>query len=120
MIHLEEVILGHPITVTASPAGRDWNVMILGGCAPHVGSVSLAEYKNGEVALRTLLRDTHKDQIVGDEFARTLARQTRSTVCVSCGIHYDGPDNAGLTSIVACTSRLLNTLCEIIKKESTQ
>ena len=120
MIVLSEQVLGHPITVTAAPAGDDWNVTVLGGCTPHVGSVSLAEYLDDGVALRTLLRETHKDQIVGDKFARTLAEQKKCTVCVSCGIHYDRPDSADLTSIVACTSRLLNTLCEIIKKESTQ
>lgn len=120
MIQLQTEILGYSITVTAAPAGIDWNITILGGCSPHVGSVSLAEYNNGEVTLRTLLRDAHKDQIVGDKFARVLAQRTKSTVCVSCGIHYDNPSTADLNTIVAGTDHLLNTLCENIKKESTQ
>lgn len=120
MIQLQDQVLGYPITVTAVPAGSDWNITVLGGCAPHVGSVSLAECENGQVTLRTLLRDTHKDQIVGDKFACTLAQQQQCAVCVSCGIHYDGPGETDLKIIVACTDRLLNTLCQNIKKESTQ
>ena len=110
-IELSRDVLGHPITVTALPAGKDWSVTVLGGCAPHVGSVSLAEYENGEVTLRTFLRDSHKDQVVGDRFARRLAEQGRCTVCVSCGIHYENPNNADLERIVACADALLEELC---------
>ncbi len=116
-IELYRQVLGYPITVTALPAGRDWNVTVLGGCAPHVGSVSLAEYEDGEVRLRTFLRDTHKDQIVGDRFARRLAEQERCTVCVSCGIHYEDPDKADLERIVACTEALLELLCAELGRE---
>lgn len=115
MIELSEQVLGYPITVTAASAGTDWNVIILGGCTPHVGSVSLAEHENGTVTLRTLLRDSHKDQIVGDKFARTLAERFICTVCVSCGIHYDGPDKEELKQIVSCTDTLLEQLCQLIQ-----
>lgn len=115
-IELSRDVLGHPITVTALPAGKDWSVTVLGGCAPHVGSVSLAEYENGEVTLRTFLRDSHKDQIVGDRFARRLAEQGRCTVCVSCGIHYESPDKADLEQIVACADALLDEFCLKIKE----
>lgn len=110
-IELSRDVLGYPITVTALPAGKDWSVTVLGGCAPHVGSVSLAEYGEGGVTLRTLLRETHKDQIVGDCFARRLAERRRCTVCVSCGIHYEDPNKADLEQIVACAHDLLEELC---------
>ena len=114
-IELSREVLGYPISVTALPAGRDWNVIVLGGCAPHVGSVSLAEYERGTVVLRTLLRDSHKDQVVGDRFARRLAELGRCTVCVSCGIHYEGPTRADLEQIVACAEDLLKILCQNVK-----
>ena len=116
-IELDQQGLGYSITVTALPAGRDWSVTVLGGCAPHVGSVSLAEYESGKVKLRTLLRDSHKDQVVGDRFARRLAEQGRCTVCVSCGIHYEDPDKADLERIVACADALLQLLCAEAGKE---
>ena len=114
-IRLCDQILGYPITVTALPAGRDWTVTILGGCQPHVGSVSLAEYGDGAVTLRTLSRTSHKDEVVGDRFAGRLAEQNQCTVCVSCGIHFDGPTQADLEQIVACAEGLLEKLCEAMK-----
>ena len=115
MVEITKEIFDYPITVTATPAGSDWNVIILGGCTPHVGSVSLAEYMDNSVVLRTLMRETHKDQIVGDKFARTLAEQEKCTVCASCGIHYDNADQPQLQQIVAATDELLTKLCEQIK-----
>ena len=114
MIEITKEVFGYPITVTATPAGSDWNVVILGGCTPHVGSVSLAEYQNGTIKLRNLLRDEHKDQIVGDRFAHELAKHCHCAVCVSCGIHFDKPSADDLTKIVFNTDELLNKLCSII------
>lgn len=113
-IKLCDQILGYPIAVTALPAGRDWSVTVLGGCQPHVGSVSLAEYRDGIVTLRTLQRASHKDEIVGDRFARRLAEQCQCTVCVSCGIHFDSPTQADLEQIVTCSEGLLEKLCQMI------
>ncbi len=110
MIKLTASVLGYPITVTAMPAGNDWNIIILGGCTPHVGSVSLAEYENGTVTLRTLLRDTHKDHIIGNRFAQLLSEQEHCTVSVSCGIHYNELIPDDLNKIVACTDQLLSEL----------
>ena len=115
MIELSKDVLGYPITVTAFPAGSDWNILITGGCSPHVGSISLAEFQNDSVALRTLVRDAHKDQIIGDRFAQALALQLRCTVCVSCGIHYDNPSPEDLNQIVFASNSLLCELCEIIQ-----
>lgn len=109
-IELHAQVLGYPITAAAIPAGQDWVVSVLGGCAPHAGSVSLAEYTDGTVVLRSLLRETHKDQIVGDRFARELARQLQCTVSVTCGIHYDNATPEQLKEIVACTEDLLSRL----------
>ena len=114
MIKLTKEILGYPICVTASPAGSDWNITILGGCTPHIGSVSLAEYIDGTVTLRTLQRETHKDKYVSDQFARTLAEQNKCSVCVSCGIHYDNADQKQLQHIIAAAEELLFLLCEQI------
>ncbi len=111
MIELTNSVLGRPITVTAASLGDDWQITIAGGCAPHVGSVSLAEYTDGEVFLRTLERPAHKDQLVGDLFAKTIAAQCKCAVCVTCGIHYDQPSKADLECITACAQDLLSQLC---------
>ena len=108
MIDISREIFGHLIKVSACPAGDDWNIIITGGCSPHVGSVSLAEYQDGTIQLRNLLRDEHKDQLVGDRFAREIALHCRCTACVSCGIHFDGPNADDLKQIVSVTDELLN------------
>lgn len=118
-IELSSQVLGHALTVHALRAGKDWSITILGGCAPHVGSVSLAEYGQGKTELRTLLRDTHKDQVVGDRFARRIAGLTGGNVSVTCGIHYDDPGQAGLEAIVAAADELLDRLCARILQPPT-
>ena len=114
MIEITKEILGFPITVTATPAGSDWNIIVLGGYSPHVGSVSLAEFKDNAVTLRTLVCETHKDHVVGDQFARTIAHKLHCTVCVSCGIHFDNPTAEDLQQIVSTSKTMLDELCNKI------
>ncbi len=109
-IELTRQVLGYPLTVTAIPAGRDWSITILGGCRPHVGSVSLAECSDGTVSLRSWVLPTHQDGIVGELFARRLAQEFHSTVSVTCGIHYEGPSRRDLDHIVSCAEELLEQL----------
>ncbi|MGN0968076.1 MAG: hypothetical protein ACI4O3_02290 [Oscillospiraceae bacterium] len=45
-----------------------------------------------------------------------MAEQGRCTVCVSCGIHYDAPDRAGLDRVVASADALLEELCRKIQE----
>lgn len=116
MIALKKEILGQDIHVEALRAGEDWNVVVYGGCSPHVGSVSLAEYADGEVRLRTLLRKDHKDHIVGEKYARCISMQERCSVCVSCGIHFHNPLPSDLGRIVQCADALLEELCAVISK----
>lgn len=115
-VELCREVLGHHLTVVAMRAGNDWNIVVSGGCAPHVGSVSLAEYVNGTVQLRTLERDLHKDQIVGDRYARCVSLQEKCTVSVSCGIHFHNPSLGDLEQIVACADELLDVLCGRIRE----
>lgn len=103
-------VLGHPITATARWAGADVVVTVLGGCAPHVGSVSMARWIDGEVEVTSLVGEGHKDQLVGEAFARALARKTGATVSVTCGIHYESPGRDGLAAIVACAEGLCKDL----------
>lgn len=115
-IELHREVLGYPLTVIALRAGSDWNIAVSGGCAPHVGSVSFAEYVNDTVRLRTLTRDSHKDQIVGDRYAQRISLQEKCTVNVSCGIHFHDPTLKDLEKIVVCADELLEVLCGEICK----
>ena len=112
-IHVEQTVLNWPISVSLTQSGPDWLVRIAGGCAPHIGSVSVAYVENDEVILEKILLPTHRDDVVGDRFAKVLARRFHATVTVVCGIHYEAPGKEGLRQIVACSESLLQ---EILKK----
>ena len=110
MYHFEQIVLDWPISVELKRYGLDWMVQITGGCAPHIGSVSVGTFADGEVHLRKILLPSHRDDVIGDRFAETLTKQLRTTVSVVCGIHYDMPGKEGLRQIVDCTERLLQEI----------
>ena len=109
-VHYERTVLGHPISATLSDIGEDLLVQVTGGCAPHVGSVSIGYPADGGISTEKLLLPTHRDDVVGDLFARTLAQRLSRKVTVICGIHYDAPGKDGLAQIVACAQALLDDI----------
>ena len=42
--HFEQIVLDWPISVELKRYGLDWMVQITGGCAPHIGSVSVGTF----------------------------------------------------------------------------
>ena len=108
--HFEQIVLDWPISVELKRYGLDWMVQITGGCAPHIGSVSVGTFADGEVHHRKILLPSHRDDVIGERLAESLTNELRSTVCVVCGIHYDMPGKEGLRQIVDCTERLLQEI----------
>lgn len=109
-IVVELTVLGFPLRATALRAGEDWSVLVQGGFGPHIGSVSVARWVDRRVELQRLVGPGHRDDVVGDRFALRLAEGTGHTVCVCCGIHYDGPTKAELAQVVASAEVLLEKL----------
>ena len=103
-------VLGYEIKASLEKIGPDWLVVVNGGCLPHIGSTTIAEYKNGRAELRTILRDTHRDNVVGEIFAREICEKTKETVCVNCGIHYDNVSKEEIMQIVEAAKGLLERL----------
>lgn len=110
----EREVLGFPICVALSGCGNDTLVKITGGCAPHIGSVSVAYLDSGEPALRTLLLPGHRDDVVSDLFAEAIAKKLGATVTVVCGIHYEEPGKEGIEEIMACVRGLLDEVINSI------
>ncbi len=106
--------LGFPINVALSGCGNDTLVKITGGCAPHIGSVSVAYTDSGEPVLRTLLLPGHRDDVVSDMFAEALSKKLGATVTVVCGIHYEEPGKDGLELILARARELLDEVLNSI------
>ncbi|NCB64003.1 MAG: hypothetical protein EOM52_10430 [Clostridia bacterium] len=110
-------VLGYPITASVLYAGDDLCMTILGGCTPHVGSVSVARWEGGAVRVESLIGPGHKDYVVGERFARVLAERGGRAVSVTCGIHYEAPGKDGLAAIVACTEEILKDLLKELDLE---
>lgn len=103
-------VLGFPITAAVTRAGDDLLVQVAGGCREHIGSVSTARFENEELKIDSLLLPHHRDDVVGDKFAKALAERSRATVTVVCGIHFDSPGRDGIREIVECTDSLLEDI----------
>lgn len=104
---IECEVLGRQIEVSAGWRGRDLLVTVTGGDAAHIGSVSVCRMQNGSAALEKIVLPTHRDDVVGDSFAEALARKLETTVCVVCGIHFDGASKQDIAEIANSTNEML-------------
>ena len=103
-------VLDLPVTAAVTRAGDDLLVQVAGGCREHIGSVSTARFENEELKIDSLLLPHHRDDVVGDKFAKALAERSCATVTVVCGIHFDSPGRDGIREIVECTDSLLEDI----------
>ena len=94
-IFIETVIAGCPVTCTVVPCGADLSITILGGNAPHVGSVVMAVSRpsltgEGLSATTSVLNRTgHKDDAIAVAVAENLAARLNCAVSCTCGVHID-------------------------------
>lgn len=109
-VRISRAVLGWPLTAEAVFSGRDCLVRITGGCAPHIGAVTTAWREAGATAAQTVLAPGHRDDAVSRPFAEALAEALEATVCVSCGIHYDGIDRRGIDTVLREAEALLAEL----------
>lgn len=104
---LERPVLSYALRAEALVLDDGVQVTLTGGCRSHVGSVTLAE-PDGTV--RTLTEPGHRDQVLGEAWAKALALHCGCRVCVVCGIHYDAPGPEGLAAVVAQAGVLLDEM----------
>ena len=96
-MRLETTVLGHPLRAELTPLDDGLHVLLTGGCRTHVGAVTLAD---PGLPPRTLLRETHRDDVLSTLWASALADALRTPTCVACGIRYD---NAAILSAIPPT-----------------
>ena len=113
-LRLTKEVLGFELVATAVQMGEDWLVTITGGDTPHIGTTSLAWMDAGELVLKSLVCPTHKDHIVGEHYARTLAPLVKSRVLVVAGIHYDGIATEHIAHVVEASNELLKELVHLL------
>lgn len=104
---LTEHIFGYPVSCAATVLDEGLHVLLTGGCRTHIGSISVAE--RGQELLSTRY-PRHKDHVIGDKWAQTLADRFGVRVVVVCGIHYDNLTTDGIDQIVKLSDRMLEEL----------
>lgn len=110
----EREVRGWPLAAELIWAGADLQVSVRGGERPHIGSVTVAAQAGTGVALQTWRGPGHRDDVVGELFARALAERTGATVCVSCGIHYDNLRKAEIEEVVREAKLLLDEILQAL------
>jgi len=83
------------------------SALIVGGNKSHIGSVSIAESSDN---INTISFSGHKDEIIGERWARALVGKYKCRVVVECGIHYDHASHDEIASIVSTTDEMLSEL----------
>ena len=116
-MRLETTVLGHPLRAELTPLDDGLHVLLTGGCRTHVGAVTLAE---PGLPPRTLLRETHRDDVLSTFWASALADALRTPTCVACGIHYDNATPAQIRTITAAADALLQQAIARLQSEALQ
>lgn len=108
---------GFSLSAQTGQVGDDLCVLVTGGKA-HIGSVSMAmpypekeSSGTGHAAASTFCRPGHRDDVVSDRFAKTLAARLQQNVTVLCGIHYDNAGPQDIGTLLALADELLEILC---------
>ena len=106
---VKKEVLGKTIEARYFEVGNDLLVIITGGDAPHVGSVSVCQMHSNKLRLLKIVLPMHRDDVISDKLARILAERLNTTVCVVCGIHYNQLKKQEITEIVkACDELMIN------------
>lgn len=116
---------GKPIRAELYRIGEDYLAVIAGGDKAHAGSLSAAlpyESPNGgkrSATVSTYVFPEHKDDRIGNRFAKELALVTGRHTAAVCGVHYDGLNRKEIEEILALGEELLAELCAKAAGENT-
>lgn len=124
MLEFVRLINNKKITLKAFVIGCDIQVLCYGGDKPHIGAVSLAvPYENDGkncASVSTLTALTHREDIISRQLAESLCKQFKTSVAVSCGIHFE---QISRELIVKIQDEILemskDLICELQAKKST-
>lgn len=114
------MVLDRPIDIEITWVGEDLSVLVTGGDKPHIGSISMATPRESltgigqSATVSTFVYPGHKDDVVGNQFAKALCVKHGCKVVVTCGIHYKG---IGLEGLKLIDQKLKQFLIETERKD---
>lgn len=104
--------------------GHDLCVIVSGGDAPHIGSVtlsiprsSLADSNDNSATTSVLNMLGHKDDEAARYVSHTLSAKLNKNVVVTCGIHVDNITSEEINIVINLLKELTDMLIEKINAE---
>lgn len=105
------------ITIRAQYVGEDLLVSISGGTHPHIGAVALAHYhpsmKDGispSASTSLIVITPHKEGELAMKVAEQLAKDSKTNVIVTAGIHIDNATNQDIQLLLNNTQKATEVL----------
>jgi hypothetical protein len=89
------------------------SVLLTGGDLPHVGAVSVADPNDG---VHTIVLCGHKDQYIGEVWARQLCEKTKLPVSVTVGIHYNRITKSEIEEVQMLAQEMLEDVLEALNE----
>ncbi|KIX12529.1 hypothetical protein [Dethiosulfatarculus sandiegensis] len=104
--------------------GSDLLVWIQGGEAPHIGAVAMAQPRPSLADPNKVSATTsvfayvgHKEDMLAQKAAQTLASALNTRVVVTAGAHWDNLDSAGIKKVMANFNDLLGVVLQGLLRE---
>ena len=95
------------ISLTAQSLGNDPVVCICNENA-HIGAVAIGEYDHVEsrTSISVITRLGHKDDVIAQKVAHSIAKQTKGPVCVIAAVHIDDITEEEINKVLTNTRAL--------------
>lgn len=81
-----------------------YEIRILGGHRPHVGSVTVADEQG---TLQTITLPGHKEDVITRQWASQICEIVKQPVSVLAGVHYDDLKKEQLMRVIQILNKLL-------------
>lgn len=97
-------LLGYEIKAVFMQTDSGVNVMLTGGSQPHIGAVTCA----ADGTFTTTVWESHKDDVISRQWAKTIGQTGIKPVVVCVGIHYPDATKTEIQMIVETTNEMLS------------
>lgn len=105
----EVTLLGKKVQIFVCQTDCGVQLLIAGGDRSHIGSVSIADEQSNLVSH---VFDGHRDNVIGDQWAKVLSQKWKVPVVVSVGIHYDSITPQEIQLVVETMTQLLHEIVQ--------
>ena len=105
----EVTLLGKKVQIFICQTDCGVQLLIAGGDRSHIGSVSIADEQSNLVSH---VFDGHRDNVIGDQWAKVLSQKWKVPVVVSVGIHYDSITPQEIQLVVETMTQLLHEIVQ--------